>query len=1743
MKSNRRIISLLLAVIVFMITFPSGIFAQDNLPNSNINEDTTIIENLEPVGENPDEEEPETDKTGEIDENGEGSEITGEGEDKSNDEEPIINEDDLQRVFEERKNQIFAEINALYDEIKEFVKGNDEKFEIIQNAQNEFNDSFINISSIEELDQLYEIQLLKIGELKDSLSNINDELAEYKKNIIEEITIKYEDMLKLNVDNEEIKIIQDYIEIFTVSIEMAASMEEIDDLYTSELNMFKMIEGIDTELGENPDNLPGPIEIEAPFIESGFIDENLKSMSRMSKYSGELEPGEVKMTKTATPVEGMVNTWDIEIRVEGQNISSSSDIVLLIDISQSMEGSKLKAATKAAVEFANQLLNEENIDTRIAVVSFSDKIKIEQGLTKDKQKVLNAIKGLSVNGGTFTQAGINQAVSILKDSNAKLKNIVLLSDGVPTYSYGIKNPNNYTYKYDSSLFADYYETTENIPKEEYIYNRTVGDGTGLRTRYEGIFNRKYYNHGNSAIAEANFAKNDGNTIYTISLESDNDGKRILNKIASQNKSFTGSSSDLSRIFNEIGGDIILAAKEAKVSDPMGQGFTVFGKASDISVSTGKYSYDSDKKHIDWIIGTLSEPILPGSDIKFATMKYRVEIDDDILNATPSDGKNYLTNGETVLEYTDNNNNRKRIYADVPSADPIILALEKKLINSLGFEIKAKDMGSDERFFDIHVTSDQGYDHTYKLNAGQKSVMTNLRLEDTYTVIEDKFSGNTTHSASDYEISYNIYGKDTDKFIINQGDSDTPVIVTNRELPLGELTVTKLFNPGVTKTKRSLSAPEFKFELIGPKKADGTSSLDGIKGLALENGKYVFILKAGESKTFKNLPYAEYQVVEIETNGFIPSYSTSEGKITLKIDQKVGEVMVTNTPKDDDKTIEVKVEKVWDGGLETNPSAIIELWRKGLEKDGKTPIDESVENFTATKVKTLETFKNLAKFDPSGREFEYYVKETKVPTNYTVDYSGDQATGFKVYNTYKSSHTELEVTKIWTGDEKVTRPVMNVELWRKVGDKEEKVEGAEVKEFTETNTVAKWTGLEKTDAAGKEYEYFAKEDFKDKTDINNENWILGKYDKDNKSFTNSVKAPTGKLTITKILENEPSSIARRSLLNSEPLLFKVKVTGHNFEGTVELKAGQSFTIEGLYSGEYKVEEVEAYGYAPVYTPEGGKIEVRADKTSQVTITNTNTGGGETNIEVTVEKVWEGGLETNPSTTIELWRKGVDLADKEIDESVGEFIATKDKTSEIFKNLAKNDPSGRAFEYYVKEPTVPDNYKASIEGFTVTNTYLCREDLIGTKTWEHGDNPEENHPEEITVILKANGTKVDSKKVRRENDWMYEFEGQPISNEYGKIVYTIDEEDIPNYEKEILGLDIKNIFKNPEVKLTNKKTDNLNGSKVRIGDSFKYYITIKNEGENTVKDIKVTDRVPRQLDILSVEQKDSIISGQTIEYTVPTIKAGETFTLTIEVEVNSKARDKDIIKNVAVVNDKDIPSRELEVDDWHIIWWDYLDRANHYSYLVGYPDGTVRPEAEITRGEVATIFYRMMTEDARDRYRSRENNYSDVNRTDWYNIAISTLSNAGALEGYPDGSFRPERSITRGEFAAMASRFLSEKGSLTDNKFTDIRGNRAEKAIEELASHGLINGYPDGSFRPNKEITRAEAVTLVNSILDRTPHKDKLIDGMETWPDNNRGAWYYAQIQEATNSHEYERANTTTRETWTKLLPNKDWTLLE
>ena len=220
---------------------------------------------------------------------------------------------------------------------------------------------------------------------------------------------------------------------------------------------------------------------------------------------------------------------------------------------------------------------------------------------------------------------------------------------------------------------------------------------------------------------------------------------------------------------------------------------------------------------------------------------------------------------------------------------------------------------------------------------------------------------------------------------------------------------------------------------------------------------------------------------------------------------------------------------------------------------------------------------------------------------------------------------------------------------------------------------------------------------------------------------------------------------------------------------------------------------------------------------------------------------------------------------------------------------------------------------------------------------------------------------------------------------------------------------------------------------------------------------------------------------------------------------------------------------------------LNKEIHFNYVIGYTDGTIRPNNDISRAEVATIFFRLLTDEARTQYDKTTSSFSDIKDGAWCCRAVSTLTNMGIIKGYTDGSFQPNKSITRAELATIIARFA--KLDVNTKTFSDINGHWAQKSIELAAGNGWINGYTDGTFRPNKSIIRAETFAMINRVLDRqTESVSDLLptSEMNMWSDNlNENAWYYKDVQEATNYHKCDRVGDSVYEKWTEKVPDIDW----
>ena len=375
---------------------------------------------------------------------------------------------------------------------------------------------------------------------------------------------------------------------------------------------------------------------------------------------------------------------------------------------------------------------------------------------------------------------------------------------------------------------------------------------------------------------------------------------------------------------------------------------------------------------------------------------------------------------------------------------------------------------------------------------------------------------------------------------------------------------------------------------------------------------------------------------------------------------------------------------------------------------------------------------------------------------------------------------------------------------------------------------------------------------------------------------------------------------------------------------------------------------------------------------------------------------------------------------------------------------------------------------------------------------------------------------------------------------------------------------NSFFTPDEAKAAVDTTFTSGKKVTGSDG--YFYTFSGWGEGTVNGQVVTftaswtkgEKDPSKWATVTFNSNGgSTVASQTVKYndkakepTAPT-KSGYTFAgwYTEEQLTTKYVFDTPVTGNITLYakwNTNYVPyyppvPPTVKIEDDDALG---LNTTDHFAYIVGYGNGEVRPQNNITRAEVATIFFRLLTDDIRDENLTKTNRYSDVAATSWYNTAVSTLSSMGIITGYPDGTFRPNAAITRAEFAAIAARFDND-GDKTAAKFSDIATHWAKDEISIAYNNGWINGYPNGTFGPQRDITRAETMTLVNRVLNRQPETEEdLLPNMTVWTDNaNPKAWYYLAVQEATNSHYYKFKTNSKYEKWTELRETRDWTQLE
>ena len=1158
-------------------------------------------------------------------------------------------------------------------------------------------------------------------------------------------------------------------------------------------------------LDDNPDHLLAPDdspyggEIDYgifPVVSFGGV-RMMRSMNTMAANNSPVigtdhptQPGEVMLFKEAKPIAGIVNTWEVTLRIEGKDTRETSDVVLVIDRSGSMnDQGRMAAAQQAANAFVDELLPSDT--TRIAVVSFSGDVTTNQGLTNDATTLKSAINGLNANGGTFTQAGVKQAEALLANSTADHKHIVLLSDGVPTYSYEIPDS---TVRRDGYVHdGSDYVTGTGYASSAYGTSR-VGNGSSIYYYIERyLFERAYYNHGNSAIAEAGFAGVAGYNVYTIGLQTGGTGSDVLSRMKQNDGTFTEVSdvSQLDPVFQAIAGQIGAAVKEAAVTDPMGAGFQI--PAANVSgiitvPASPPATYNATTKSISWNPGTLTTPIEPGSDIKYAELKYTIEINDDILAQTPDVNGEYPTNGSAQIQYTDAGGNQQTGTFPVPKVNPVLYKVVKELQDKDGTVITA------DRSFTVQVTGPGAGGaatvRSFTLNTNTESstkLMTDLRYASTYTFEE-------TGNLSDYDVSYYVDGVAVSgadrKFTITDGNTaDVEVKVVNKEKP-GTLTITKVLDQSVVSAKSGTrAAVSFSFSVTGPNSYNRTFDLP-------DNGSW--------TKTLTNLVKGTYTVTET-TTGYTtsvqvnenPSVSGNSADVTIDIGALNQTVTVTNKQTEN---MSVTATKTWVNAPTDKPDIWFQLIRINSD-NSETKIGSPkavISNTVSWNQTDVGLGESLLRYDENGNEYIYKVQEVDADGNDFVPGGFSKIEdGLNVKNSFYETNpadiTSLRFEKTWAGvPEGMTPPDITVQVMAN-----NEVYATATLRYPDT--VVEWKNLPLHDADGNLITYTINElginDFDEGTPVYTESVIENVYCEPSQNQTDwSLQNPA--FIITRLTKNGPFvvwtlnhipqaervAMLQNVIAASQPDNFKqpLKDLGQYLDG-----GGDYFVwLEGANVSRDILPNDQSAGQITINitfntdgTVNASTIHYQGENTwthfavggySSKLAKITNTYNQET-IDIPVTKTWEDNNDQDgmrpASITIRLLKNGTEIASK--------IVTEADGWAWSFTDLPKYE-AGELITYTITEDTVSE-YSSAVSGYNVTNTHTPGKTSVQvTKAWADGNNQDGVRPESVTIKLLADG--VDTGKtlvLTATNNWTDTFTDLDEYKAGTKIVYTIEE----------------------------------------------------------------------------------------------------------------------------------------------------------------------------------------------------------------------------------------------------------------------------------------------------------------------------------------------------------------------------------
>lgn len=1356
-----------------------------------------------------------------------------------------------------------------------------------------------------------------------------------------------------------------------------------------------------------------------PSVVYGTYDENGTTWTQKTGLTAVGEPytsatgADVTYSKTATPVEGQNDTYNITLKIESKTSSTApgaSAVVLVIDSSGSMKDGRLTNAKNVAKSFIDSY-GTSGSDRYLAVVNFDTYANaFEFGRDKtswldvsngtNRQTAKNRFDNLSAGGGTNLEQGLTKAKDLLNNNTVKSiakenKFVIVLTDGEPTFYNNTKNWNILTFSYQP-------EGNGNSCNQE-TYNATVNAATTL--------------------------KSSANSIYTVCYGAQNDviywnnetvGNFLANRIASTDKAYNVADGDssLSEAFAQIYQSIEQGISSGfTVTDPMGNYVTL-----DESSITGNGASVKNGT-ITWTptTGKVSEE--NGVKTYTYTLTYKVT-----LGEVPDDGT-YPLNKDTTLAFKDGDAD-KTLHFNVPGVN-----------------------GTAPRYT---VTYQPG-DHGTLTGADNNGNVVTSGLK----------NGDPTPAAPDVNPHYGYYHIGWEPVIVDTVNGSATYTARYEKLNNLSYTIKHYWIGDKTQTIREdIVKSDATLGDTITVEVDNAAHIDGYTIMPEQSENSTTITE--DSNKVINLYY--YKNVTVEAKNYEKAAGTADPTFEATVTGVVGTDNINYTI--------------------TRP-------------DGET-----AGSYTLT---------------PSGNNIQgnYYVVEWKPGTltiydTYTVTYKYEYTDGTPVPETVLAAPVDSKSP--YRAGSPVTvlnAPTVTIDGYIFDGWYIDtiKMDGKSFEIMSDTVIIGKWkpvTGLTCTI-----------------------NYIW------NGNKTTPIRTDTiDGLTYNEVVTKFPMDIPGYTPVSNNSQEIIVKTTGNviNFyyykNVTLESNSGK-FTYNG--------KDHSVSGYDVITKADNGKdvkvdaefIGVSASRTEKDVGSYPVTFKFKGNL---VDKEGlTGKIDSNLYYIVSDVKEGT-LTIEKIKDEVTVKITGNTKT--VTYNGKEHNVTGYATDVGDKPITVAlnDGKVAEAKGTDVGTYYmqLTAADFVVTSDIYAN----------IKVIVEDGWLKINRRPMPPVNPPITDKITVEITGNSDSVVYDGTEHSVKDYTVKI-----------SDSRYT-EKDFTFSGKALASGvNAGAYEMGLKaDQFKNTNARFTNVEFIIKADGVLTITQRPLTITAGSAEgiapvtcdkYTVEGLATGDKVDSVKITGIQSEPGESPNVASDAVIKNakgEDVTANyKITYVDGVLKAIEVLNKEIHFNYVIGYTDGTIRPNNDISRAEVATIFFRLLTDEAREQYTTTAGNFTDVKAGMWCNRAIATLTNMGIIKGYTDGSFQPNKSITRAELATIIARFA--KLDVNTKTFSDINGHWAQKNIELAAGNGWINGYEDGTFRPNNNITRAETFAMINRVLDRqTESVSDLLptSEMNMWSDNlNENAWYYKDVQEATNYHKCDRVGDSVYEKWTEKVPDIDW----